>query len=112
MKVSEFVEGIGSKLARALRRDLGQCTLKVEQEESDRLQYAYVCLDDDFLRELKSERLKIPPARLNAFDLLRASLGDPHFRDLYLRPAGAAFYEKALGFDRMTDIKIPERTEA
>ena len=46
--------------------------------------------------------------KLNFFELLRASLGDSQFSDLWLVPEAPHFHQKALGLDRMTDIEPPK----
>lgn len=51
---------------------------------------------------------KHPPIKLNFFELLRASLGDAQFSDVWLVPEAPHFHQKALGLDRMTDIKPPQ----
>mmetsp|Transcript_82549 Transcript_82549/g.129972 ORF Transcript_82549/g.129972 Transcript_82549/m.129972 type:complete len:1049 (+) Transcript_82549:40-3186(+) len=109
MKLQEFLDGCCGSLSKALLAGSDElCILKAEADS----QHAFVSFSNPILKELRSDRLKILPPRLNAFDLLRASLGDPHFHDLHLRPPGVAFYQQALGFDRMTDIPVPEKTAA
>ena len=45
--------------------------------------------------------------KLNFFELLRASLGDSQFSELWLVPEAPHFHQKALGLDRITDIEAP-----
>eukprot|EP00929_Paragymnodinium_shiwhaense_P089012 TRINITY_DN49281_c0_g1_i1.p1 TRINITY_DN49281_c0_g1~~TRINITY_DN49281_c0_g1_i1.p1 ORF type:complete len:1001 (-),score=205.76 TRINITY_DN49281_c0_g1_i1:125-3127(-) len=67
-----------------------------------------VLLDTKLLAKLASPKLKSPPMRLNFFELIRTSLGDPMFRDVWLRPEAPHFHEIALGLDRMKDIPPPD----
>lgn len=109
MKLDEFLSGCCSSLAKALQTGSDELSLLKAEAGTE---HAFVFFSNPIYKELTSDRLKILPPRLNAFDLLRASLGDPHFHDLHLRPPGVAFYQQALGFDRMTDIQVPQRTAA
>lgn len=47
------------------------------------------------------------PPRLNVFELLRASLGDPQFATVRFCATGMDFHRRALGIDRMTAIPVP-----
>lgn len=48
------------------------------------------------------------PTQLNFFELLRASLGDSQFDDVWLVPGAPHFHERALGLDRMKDFRPPQ----
>ena len=56
----------------------------------------YALLPVSFLAELSGPRVKSRPHRLNFFDVLRASLGDPQFVDVCLVPEAPYFHERAL----------------
>ncbi|CAK9055982.1 unnamed protein product [Durusdinium trenchii] len=71
----------------------------------------YVTLRGKLWPKLTSPVYKHPPIKLNFFELLRASLGDAQFSDVWLVPEAPHFHQKALGLDRMTDIKPPQAVE-
>jgi hypothetical protein len=56
----------------------------------------YALLPVSFLAELSGPRVKSRPHRLNFFDVLRASLGDPQFVDVCLVSEAPYFHERAL----------------
>ena len=56
----------------------------------------YALLPVSLLAELSGPRVKSRPPRLNFFDVLRASLGDPQFVDVCLVPEAPYFHERAL----------------
>ena len=49
-----------------------------------------------------------PPTKLNFFELLRTSLGDSQFNDVWLVPEAPHFHQKALGLDKMIDFEPPK----
>ena len=69
---------------------------------------AYLVVDAPLLEEVERAKRWPAPARLNAFELLRAALGDEGLgTQIRLRPGGEAFHQMALGFSRIRDIAAP-----
>lgn len=68
----------------------------------------YLRLSAQLWPKLNSPLYKNPPTQLNFFELLRASLGDSQFHDVWLVPEAPHFHQKALGLDRMTDFVPPQ----
>lgn len=72
----------------------------------------HVLLDTFLVGLLRGPRLKSPPMRLNFFELIRCSMGDPMFQDVWLVPEAPHWHEAALGLDRMKDIDPPASLQA
>lgn len=68
----------------------------------------YLRLSAQLWPKLNSPLYKNHPTQLNFFELLRASLGDSQFSDVWLVPEAPHFHQKALGLDRMTDFVAPK----
>ncbi|CAK0800822.1 unnamed protein product [Prorocentrum cordatum] len=67
----------------------------------------YLLLSLSLLTRLRGPTVKSPPMQLNFFELLRSSLGDPQFQDVWLIPEAPHFHEVALGLDRQKEIRPP-----
>lgn len=68
----------------------------------------YVHLRAQLWPQLKSPLYQNPPTKLNFFELLRTSLGDSQFNDVWLVPEAPHFHQKALGLDKMIDFEPPK----
>lgn len=75
--------------------------------EGDEQPGRHVFLHPYLWRKLQGNEVKFPPTKLNFFELLRSSLGDPQFSDVWLVPAAPHFHQKALGLDRMKEVEAP-----
>eukprot|EP00927_Polykrikos_kofoidii_P065493 TRINITY_DN61244_c0_g1_i1.p1 TRINITY_DN61244_c0_g1~~TRINITY_DN61244_c0_g1_i1.p1 ORF type:complete len:1017 (+),score=157.41 TRINITY_DN61244_c0_g1_i1:43-3093(+) len=108
--VSDFLGTPEAKALRDLNEDgqRGQFLLQLGGNEGpSSTPMGYILLETQLLAQICGPRVKSPPMRLNFFELLRTSLGDPLFNDVWLVPEAPHFHEVALGLDRMRDISPP-----
>lgn len=102
MSVDDFLASAEARAVKALadERERGEFLLVCDSR--------WIVVGTALLDELTRPRVKVPPPRLNFFELLRASLGDPQFADVWLVPDGQRFHESVLGLDRANRIAPPQ----
>jgi len=107
--VQDFFE---TQEAAALKQIVDQGLIQTQlvwlsNPEGDEQPGRHVFLHPYLWRKLQGNEVKFPPTKLNFFELLRSSLGDPQFSDVWLVPAAPHFHQKALGLDRMKEVEAP-----
>eukprot|EP00930_Biecheleria_cincta_P025712 TRINITY_DN18255_c0_g1_i2.p1 TRINITY_DN18255_c0_g1~~TRINITY_DN18255_c0_g1_i2.p1 ORF type:complete len:1185 (-),score=207.22 TRINITY_DN18255_c0_g1_i2:503-4057(-) len=106
--IDDFLESAPARVVDCLSRANVKGPFLLQLPREGLAPQRYMRLGPLQLLKLRSPTTKTPPPKLNFFDLLRASLGDPQFSDMRLVPAPPSFHERALGLDRACDIQPPK----